>query len=686
LEPAGIAVVNINQALADKGIAPYATLRGYVEIQYMWPWDALCVTIRNVDVVHSVVFTHNLRPAKQPIVGSGIAAGQLQTYEGMWWKQDAGVTGFVSVSNPSANPISAKIQVSDNRANVLGTHAVTVSAHGTKVVDLLELQTTSVSQGGLRVTYEGAEGELLLSGALEDPATGYSANLQFRLPPKPTDTPAVLTYAALGLMTGEADPMMRFPAGTRFTPYFLARNLTGQPYSIRPRLYWEENSTSRTIPLPQVSIPPYTAVNLNLGSMISGTSLMNFNGSLNLTFDFQGQPGSLQVSSGSVDQKNTYVFQVSTQAVGESAGKGLSYWSTANGDDTMITLWNPADEEQDFVFTLFFSGGHYKYPMHLGPKATRSFNVSEIIQTQVPDDEGNVIPPSVHEGSAEIAGPEGETQPILVAVDAGVYNVQKATCIPICIDCSGVAYAFITANPFATKVGGTTQQSFTLQFKSGTQSNGTAAATWGTSNTVVATVKAGLVTGVSAGSVNLSASLYTITQTGEVCSPEQDGLPSCGESLVSAPSCPGMVGPSAEITEYEGAYQISAGQFQMTLEPSSNNYDGYSVTESSPVLGSNTCWWSGSGMVQYPTVQGSTWDIADDQYGLDTVGFGSGVVNLIQTQGAAHDVEFPCTVDIYQSMTYDSDDLYVTNLLTQTVGSNTVTVCRAGVCSGTIPY
>jgi hypothetical protein len=147
-----------------------------------------------------------------------------------------------------------------------------------------------------------------------------------------------------------------------------------------------------------------------------------------------------------------------------------------------------------------------------------------------------------------------------------------------------------------------------------------------------------------------------------------------------------MVGPSAEITEYEGAYQISAGQFQMTLEPSSNNYDGYSVTESSPVLGSNTCWWSGSGMVQYPTVQGSTWDIADDQYGLDTVGFGSGVVNLIQTQGAAHDVEFPCTVDIYQSMTYDSDDLYVTNLLTQTVGSNTVTVCRAGVCSGTIPY
>ena len=126
--------------------------------------------------------------------------------------------------------------------------------------------------------------------------------------------------------------------------------------------------------------------------------------------------------------------------------------------------------------------------------------------------------------------------------------------------------------------------------------------------------------------------------------------------------------------------------------PSTYSYDNNSVTESSPVLGTNACWWSTSGMVQYPTVQGSTWvvdqggDAGHNQYGLDTFGFESGVVNLIQTQGAAHDVEFPCAINIYQAMNYDGIDLYVTNLLTQTVGSNTVQVCRAGVCSGTIPY
>jgi len=73
-------------------------------------------------------------------------------------------------------------------------------------------------------------------------------------------------------------------------------------------------------------------------------------------------------------------------------------------------------------------------------------------------------------------------------------------------------------------------------------------------------------------------------------------------------------------------------------------------------------------------------DAGHNQYGLDTVGYGSGIVNLIQTQGAAHDVEFPCAINIYQSMNYDGIDLYVTNLLTQTVGSNTVQVC-APVCA-----
>lgn len=72
------------------------------------------------------------------------------------------------------------------------------------------------------------------------------------------------------------------------------------------------------------------------------------------------------------------------------------------------------------------------------------FNISEIIQNQITDKDGNLIPPTVHEGNAKISGAHAENEGILVAVDAGIYNVQKATCAYTCINCNGtVSYVFL---------------------------------------------------------------------------------------------------------------------------------------------------------------------------------------------------------------------------------------------------
>jgi len=127
---------------------------------------------------------------------------------------------------------------------------------------------------------------------------------------------------------------------------------------------------------------------------------------VNLVLDAQGPSGGLAMASGSVDQKNTYVFGAIPHGIQESVAKNISYWSTSNGDDTMVTLWNPADEAQDLLFTLFFSGGHYGFSIPLRPRATHMFSVSEIIRNQIPDAEGNIIPATVHEGSAKISGPK----------------------------------------------------------------------------------------------------------------------------------------------------------------------------------------------------------------------------------------------------------------------------------------
>ena len=508
VEPAGTAVVNINDELNKQGIASWATLSGYVEVRYTWAWDSLCVTVQNVDTAHSLIFEYGLRPAlsNNQLLTSASAVQQSQTLESTWWKQEENVTAFVALSNTLAHSVTTSVLVGDNQGKTIIQHTVAISAHGTKVVDLPELKDPPSSEGGITVIYQGPDGGLQANGGLQDSGNGYSASLRFLAASSPSIKPPAEGYAELGLMIGAADPMMSFPAGTVFTPYSLVRNTTAQPIGITPVLWWMEAGIARSARLPQVALAARSTTSLPVNSFLIQAGLKNFNGNFNLILEANARVGELLMDSGSVDQSNTYVFEVGPQALGESMSKSLSYWSTGKGDDTMITVWNPADEAQDFVFTLFFSGGSYKYSVPLGPRATRTFNISDIVMSQIPDADGNTIPMGIHEGSALISGSQAEHERILVAITIGTYNVRKATCGgPGCTKCTTSDGGELQLDPFAVAVNGTAAEKLIVVTSSGAVVDSSASATWKSSDTGVATVSSGTVTGVAAGTFTLSA-------------------------------------------------------------------------------------------------------------------------------------------------------------------------------------
>lgn len=259
-------------------------------------------------------------------------------------------------------------------------------------------------------------------------------------------------------------------------------------------------------------------------------------------------------AAGSVDQTNNYVFEVIPMIATESVAKTLSYWSTGNGDNTMITLWNPADEPQNLKFVLSFAGGdgQYTVPIHLNARETCSFNISTIINTPTPDEDGNVIPPGTHEGRAEIMGANGENEHILIAMDEGVYNVQKATCQnPYCQTCQGAVDSWISANPFYVPTGGSTNLVFTVQYKSGTKYNHTSIAGWSSSNNSIATVSSGTVHGLVSGSVNMTAS--------------DEGVPDYSYYCYSSDpdsTCPTDTGQQAEAPGNSEAIPVNFQTFQ----------------------------------------------------------------------------------------------------------------------------
>lgn len=86
LAPSGIAKVDVGASLESMGVAPLATLSGWVELQYNWPWVPVCAFIRVVDVTRSLVFSFGFA-APGPLTSRAEKATQSQVREGMWWKQ-----------------------------------------------------------------------------------------------------------------------------------------------------------------------------------------------------------------------------------------------------------------------------------------------------------------------------------------------------------------------------------------------------------------------------------------------------------------------------------------------------------------------------------------------------------------------------------------------------------------------
>ncbi|MBV9761146.1 MAG: hypothetical protein JO340_11330 [Acidobacteriaceae bacterium] len=184
--------------------------------------------------------------------------------EGFWWKQKPGVTGFVVLSNVLGSPAHANISISDSDANVIANHSATIPAHGSSLVNLSDLESAPSAEGGIRITYDGPSNGLEINGGLEDPAVGYSAHLPLHFPPVTAAEHANQSFAALDLMKGAADPMMSFPSGTTFSPYAVVRNISNQPVTIRPSVWWMDGIVPRSIRLPQFTVAPYHTRNLNL--------------------------------------------------------------------------------------------------------------------------------------------------------------------------------------------------------------------------------------------------------------------------------------------------------------------------------------------------------------------------------------------------------------------------------------
>lgn len=98
--------------------------------------------------------------------------------------------------------------------------------------------------------------------------------------------------------------------------------------------------------------------------------------------------------------------------------------------------------------------GSYELPVHLDARASTMIDLMMLIESQQPDANGHTFPRSETAGSAIIRSAAGSKTPVNLVVAGGTFNVQTATCGPVCITCCGYLNLVINPSNFICPVAG----------------------------------------------------------------------------------------------------------------------------------------------------------------------------------------------------------------------------------------
>lgn len=523
LATGGVAVVDINQALAaaPANVAGHLSQFGSAELQWQYTSPGHVVaSVQMLNVPQSLVFVTPFNGVDDTMTGA-------HAVEGLWWRRDPEVGGYVSLANVTDSSITATVQATGSGGTMLPAGTFTLAAHATQMLDLDELvgglPGTENQAGGIRVQYQGAMNALMVTGGLVNPREGYSAAMPFWFHNATMARPSRFTYTSTGLMHGFPNPAMGFPEGVRFKPYLVLRNTGANTLSASLALNWMSGASPETRSLPPAILAAGQTTQYDMAAAIANLGLRNFNGPLTVSVSFTGHPGDLVMATGSVDDTGTYVFEAEPQGVSQSLSKQLSYWTTANGFDTVLMLDNPTISAEDLTVTFYYGdgSGSYVLPVHLAAKGSKMVDVEVLVESQQPDANGKDFPMTETEGSAIIrdaSSTEKKPVPLTLISASGVYNVQTATCGTNCVTCCGYSGFYVLPAEFFCPVGWSMQCS-----AGGTDCNGNAvglvAASWSSSDATVATIdSSGLMTAVAPGSVTMEAAFEPVTATsGTVC-------------------------------------------------------------------------------------------------------------------------------------------------------------------------
>jgi hypothetical protein len=521
VEPNSFRMINLSEWAAPGG---EAFQEGSVQLFHRGRDLVLGAQIYLLDAEHSLSFDEKL--AEIGNFGS-------TRLEGIWWMPSDRSEVKLVLSNTSDDPLSVTARLAGVKHCQSDPQTVNFLPRETHILDVRQ----NFSGGddcakseieAISLEHAGSKSALLARAMVQDAQKGYSFPVQFSNPQGGKSQ----QYHGAGLRVGRV-------AGEPLTPIVVARNVGETTTILSGRMpYSTSTGAMGVVSLPDIELHAGEMKLLDLQRAIrKGATEPNI-ATAGLEFEYTTAPGSVLISAQSVSNSGNQVFRVPMwDPLAQRSPTGGYPWYIEGDSSTTVYIKNITDHPQHYIAHVLFSGGMYTAGVQtVQGHQTTAFNLRELRDNKVPDEDGRTIPVDVSRGQIlwsmdQNVAPEvtSEFENLALIGRSEQVDTTKAissnyACQNCCInDFRG---AYIEPSSTIGDVGG--QQQFVAKIVKATcyttplpsTLTSTTSARWSSDNPSVVTIdSSGLATALAGGTATIEAEISARTSVTEPCEP-----------------------------------------------------------------------------------------------------------------------------------------------------------------------
>ncbi len=319
---------------------------------------------------------------------------------GLWWGLGAGRAANIAVSNTGEAAAVADVFL-DFQGERHDSPALLFGPRETKVLSIAQLladlkfSPSQVPEGGVTIVQRGAKRTLVAQGKITDPATGFSASLNFL---DPTLQKANALHAS-GVPIGFPGKGSPYAGAGLFVPHVVVRNLTGAAQVVSITLEYPGESETQQTALAPLPLGPYSTADIAAGAALA--SLPSPVPFCSIRIQYSGPPGSAIAEVASVESKSDLVIDGRLANEGDGwAGSGAHPWHLDDETESVLFLTNMGDKDCRMGFQVQAGGVlYYLVDLALKPHETKPIDIRKLRDAQKADFRGHLIPADAADGS-----------------------------------------------------------------------------------------------------------------------------------------------------------------------------------------------------------------------------------------------------------------------------------------------